>query len=118
MYPNSIDPFFIEDNGSKYLFWGSYSDAPTQGTYGVKMSDDGKSIPDLTKKIKIAAGDFEAVMIHKRDDYYYFLRIKGKLLRRCKKQIQCSCWKSRKIFLDLIWIKKVKICASEVQGLY
>jgi len=70
--PNSIDPFYLEEKGKKYVFWGSYSNAPTQGTYGVELSDDGRSVPDLFKKFKIAAGDFEAVMIHKKGDYYYF----------------------------------------------
>src|SRR5690606_7902589 len=75
--PNSIDPFFLEEAGQKYIFWGSFSTAPTQGTYGVPLSDDGVSVPDLSKKFKIAAGDFEAVMIHKRKDYYYFFGSKG-----------------------------------------
>lgn len=75
--PNSIDPFYWEEAGKKYLFWGSFSSAPTQGTYGVELSADGLSAPDLTQKFKIAAGDFEAVMIHKKDDYYYFFGSKG-----------------------------------------
>ena len=75
--PNSIDPFFYEEDGQKYLFWGSFSSAATQGTYGVPLSDDGRSVPDLSKKFKVAAGDWEAVMIHKRDGYYYFFGSKG-----------------------------------------
>lgn len=75
--PNSIDPHFFEEGGRKYLFWGSFSNAPTQGTYGVPLADDGLSVPDLTRKFKIAAGDFEAVMIHKHDGYFYFLGSKG-----------------------------------------
>ena len=75
--PNSIDAFYFEEEGKKYLFWGSFSNAPTQGTYAVKLADDGLSVPDLSQKVKIAAGDFEAVMIHKRGDYYYFFGSKG-----------------------------------------
>ncbi|MEC3878183.1 family 43 glycosylhydrolase [Parapedobacter sp. 10938] len=75
--PNSIDAFYFEEQGEKYLFWGSFSNAPTQGTYAVKLADDGLSAPDLSQKMKIAAGDFEAVMIHKRGDYYYFFGSKG-----------------------------------------
>ncbi|SKB49844.1 arabinan endo-1,5-alpha-L-arabinosidase [Parapedobacter luteus] len=75
--PNSIDPFYYEEAGKKYLFWGSFSDAPTQGTYVVELADDGLSVPDLSRKIKLAAGDFEAVLIHKRDGYYYFFGSKG-----------------------------------------
>lgn len=75
--PNSIDPHFFEEGGHRYLFWGSFSNAATQGTYVVDLSDDGLSVPDLSQKTKIAAGDFEAVMIHKREDYYYFFGSKG-----------------------------------------
>lgn len=75
--PNSIDPCFFEENGRKYLFWGSFSDLPTQGTYAVELSADGKQAKDLTKKTKIAAGDWEAVMIHKRGSYFYFFGSKG-----------------------------------------
>ena len=75
--PNSIDALYFEEDGEKYLFWGSFSDAPTQGTYAVKLADDGLSVPDLSQKVKIAAGDYEAVMIHKRGDYYYFFGSKG-----------------------------------------
>lgn len=75
--PNSIDPFYWEEKGKKYLFWGSFSDATTQGTFGIPLSNDGLSVPDLSQKFKIAAGDFEAVVIHKRKDYYYFIGSKG-----------------------------------------
>lgn len=75
--PNSIDPFFYEEEGKKYLFWGSYSNASEQGTFAVGLSADGKSVPDLARKHKIAAGDFEAVVIHKRGKYYYFIGSKG-----------------------------------------
>lgn len=77
--PNSIDPFFYEEDGKRYLFWGSFSSLPTQGTYAVELANDGKSVKDkgLAEKYKIAAGDFEAVMIHKHEDYYYFFGSKG-----------------------------------------
>ncbi|MCL7986438.1 family 43 glycosylhydrolase [Sphingobacterium sp. lm-10] len=75
--PNSIDPFYYEDQGKKYVFWGSFSDAPTQGTFGVELTDDGLDIAADAEKFKLAAGDFEAVIIHKRNDYYYFIGSKG-----------------------------------------
>lgn len=75
--PNSIDPFYFENKGRKYLFWGSYSNAPSQGTYGVELSSDGKTIPELSSRFKVAAGDFEAVAIFKRDGYFYFFGSKG-----------------------------------------
>lgn len=75
--PNSIDPFFWKENNEKYLFWGSYDNSPTQGTYGVPLQEDGIQITDADEKFKIAAGDLEAVIIHKRNDYYYFIGSRG-----------------------------------------
>lgn len=75
--PNSIDPFYWEEDGQKYLFWGSYNNSPDQGTYGIPLADDALSAPDFSKKFKIAAGDFEGVIIHYREGYYYFFGSKG-----------------------------------------
>ncbi|WP_245586427.1 family 43 glycosylhydrolase [Olivibacter sitiensis] len=75
--PNSIDPCYFEEDDKKYLFWGSFSDLPTQGTYAVELTADGRKVKSLTDKTKIAAGDWEAVMIHKKGDYYYFFGSKG-----------------------------------------
>ena len=75
--PNCIDPFYYEDGGKKYLFMGSYNDAPTQGTYGVELADDGKSVKDMNQKFKVAAGDFEGVNLFKRGEYYYFFGSKN-----------------------------------------
>ena len=74
---NTIDPFYIEGNDKKYLFFGSYSSSANQGTYALELSSDGRAIVDLGQKVKIAAGDFEAVMIHKRGNFYYFFGSKG-----------------------------------------
>jgi len=96
--PNSIDPFYIEDQGKKFLFWGSFSNAPTQGTYGVELSDDGKSVPDLTKKIKVAAGDFEAVMIHKRNRFYYFFGSKESCCEAANSKYNVRVGRSKSLF--------------------
>lgn len=44
---NSIDPFYIEDSGKKYLFWGSF-----RGIYGIELSDDGLSVKSGAVKNK------------------------------------------------------------------
>jgi len=63
---NSIDPFYIEENGKKYLFWGSF-----RGIYGIELSEDGLSVkPDAEKK-HIAGTAFEGTYIHKKNGYYY-----------------------------------------------
>lgn len=95
--PNSIDPFYIEENAKKYIFWGSYSNSPTQGTYGVELSADGRSVPDLAKKFKVAAGDFEAVMIQKKGDYYYFFGSKENCCEGAKSQYHIRIGRSKSL---------------------
>ncbi|KAA0989749.1 family 43 glycosylhydrolase [Dyadobacter aurulentus] len=101
--PNSIDPFFMEIDDKKYVFWGSFSDAAAQGTYGVELSADGKSVPDLSKKFKVAAGDFEAVIIQKKGDYYYFFGSKESCCEGAKSKYQVRVGRSKSAkgpFLD------------------
>lgn len=69
---NSIDPFYIEDNGKKYLFWGSF-----RGIYGIELSEDGLSIKENAEKVKVAGTAFEGTYIHKRGDYYYLFASAG-----------------------------------------
>ena len=63
---NSIDPFYFEDNGKKYLFWGSF-----RGIFGILLSDDGLSIAKGSSKFQIAGQGTEGTYIHKRDGYFY-----------------------------------------------
>lgn len=63
---NSIDPFYIEDAGKKYLFWGSF-----RGIYVIELSDDGLSVKQGAEKQKIAGTAFEGTYIYKKDGYYY-----------------------------------------------
>ena len=42
---NSIDPFYIEEDGHKYLFWGSF-----RGIYGIELSDDGSKAYATVRK--------------------------------------------------------------------
>jgi len=63
---NSIDPFYIEDNGIKYLMWGSF-----RGIYGIELDKDGLSIKDGAEKFLLAGTAYEGTYIHKRDGFYY-----------------------------------------------
>lgn len=56
----------MEDNGKKYLFWGSF-----RGIYGIELSGDGLSVRDGAKKKQVAGTAYEGTYIHKRGDYYY-----------------------------------------------
>ena len=63
---NSIDPYFIEDNGKKYITWGSWN-----GIWAIELTDDGLAVKDIQKKKKIADTRFEASYIYKRNGFYY-----------------------------------------------
>ncbi len=64
---NSIDPNYVEDNGKKYLFWGSF-----RGIYGIELSEDGLKIKENAEKKQIGGTAYEGTYIHKRGKYYYF----------------------------------------------
>lgn len=63
---NSIDPFYIEEDGAKYLFWGSF-----RGIYAIELSDDGLSVQPDAEKQQIAGTAYEGVYVHKRNGFYY-----------------------------------------------
>ncbi len=63
---NSIDQFYIEEDGKKYLFWGSF-----RGIYAIELSDDGLSLKTDAEKKRIAGTAYEGVYIHKKNGYYY-----------------------------------------------
>ncbi|MGQ1890233.1 family 43 glycosylhydrolase [Thermophagus sp. OGC60D27] len=69
---NSIDPFYIEEDGKKYLFWGSFF-----GIYAIELTDDGLSLKYKAEKKQIAGTAFEGVYIHKKDNYYYMFASVG-----------------------------------------
>lgn len=70
---NSIDPFYIEEeDGSKYLFWGSF-----RGIYAIQLSDDGLSVKPGAEKVQIAGTLTEGTYIYKKDGYYYLFGSAG-----------------------------------------
>lgn len=69
---NSIDACYIEDEGQKYLFWGSF-----RGIYYVELSDDGLSLKSGTIPIRVAGTAYEGVWIYKKGDYYYLFASVG-----------------------------------------
>ncbi|NLX81647.1 MAG: family 43 glycosylhydrolase, partial [Proteiniphilum sp.] len=73
---NSIDQFYIEDNGKKYLFWGSF-----RGIYAIELSDDGLSLKPDAEKLKVAGTAYEGVYIHKRNGFYYMFASIGSCCR-------------------------------------
>ena len=63
---NSIDQFFIEDEGKKFLFWGSFN-----GIFTIELSDDGLSVRQGAEKRQVAGTAYEGTCIYKREGYYY-----------------------------------------------
>ncbi len=62
---NSIDAFYIENNGNKYLFWGSF-----QGIYSIRLGEDGTST--IGDKVQIGGNHLEASYIYRKDNFFYY----------------------------------------------
>jgi arabinan endo-1,5-alpha-L-arabinosidase len=69
---NSIDQNYVEDNGRKYLFWGSF-----RGIYGIELTDDGLSVKPRAEKQQVSGTAYEGTYIHKRGKYYYLFASTG-----------------------------------------
>ncbi len=67
---NSIDPFYIEEAGKKYLFWGSF-----RGIYAIALTQDGKGVTG--EKIPIAYTHLEGAYVYKKENYYYLFASEG-----------------------------------------
>ena len=89
---NSIDPFYIEDGGKKYLFWGSFF-----GIYSVELADDGLSMKPATTK-KVAGTAFEASYIHKKGNYYYLFASVGSCCEGANSSYKTVVGRSENLF--------------------
>lgn len=90
---NSIDPFNIEENGKKYLFWGSF-----RGIYGIELSQDGLAVAPGAIKKQIAGTAYEGTYIHKRNGYYYLFASTGTCCEGLKSTYQTVVGRS-----DNLW---------------
>lgn len=90
---NCIDPFFIEDDGHNYLFWGSFHDI-----YGVELTEDGLAIKEGCQPQKIAGGLIEATMIVKHDGYYYLIGSAGSCCEGANSTYRLVMTRSRNLF--------------------
>ena len=69
---NSIDGFYIEEDGHKYMFWGSF-----HGIYGIELTDDGLAVKEGAKPRQIAGNFMEGTYIHRHGRYYYLFGSAG-----------------------------------------
>lgn len=63
---NSIDPNFIEENGRKFIVWGSW-----HGIWLIELTADGLAVKNMKGKRQIAGTRFEAPYIYKRGRWFY-----------------------------------------------
>lgn len=87
---NCIDPFYIEDDGIKYLFFGSL-----RGIYAVELSEDGYSIKEgiTLQPIKTSNG-IEGTYIYKKDGYYYMFASAGSCCSGLNSTYKLVCGRS------------------------
>lgn len=90
---NCIDPFYIEDKGKKYLFWGSF-----HGIYGTELSADGRSLKKGAEIVRIAGDAYEGAYIHKRKDGYYLFASIGRCCEGVKSTYTTVVGRSASLF--------------------
>ena len=90
---NSIDQFYIEDGGKKYLVWGSFG-----GIYIIQLTDDGLRVMPGASKRQIAGGLMEASYIYKKDGYYYLFGSAGTCCEGANSTYHVVYGRSRSLF--------------------
>jgi arabinan endo-1,5-alpha-L-arabinosidase len=90
---NSIDQFYIEHRGRKYLFWGSF-----RGIYAIELSADGLSIKQGAEKKQIAGRAFEGTYIYKKGKYYYLFASVGSCCEGVKSTYKLVVGRSTSLF--------------------
>ncbi|MEG1585628.1 MAG: family 43 glycosylhydrolase [Bacteroidales bacterium] len=90
---NSIDPFFIEDKGRKYLFWGSF-----RGIYGIELTENGLAIKDGAEKVQIAGTAYEGVYIYPKNGFYYLFASVGSCCEGLKSTYTTVAGRSENLF--------------------
>jgi len=90
---NSIDPFYMEEAGKKYLFWGSFS-----GIYVIEMTEDGLSVKKDAEKRQIAGKAYEGTYILKKDGWYYLFASVGSCCEGIKSTYKTVVGRSDNLF--------------------
>ena len=90
---NCIDPFYIEDGGKKYLFFGSF-----HGIYGVELSANGLHVKQGAKPRKVAGTFMEATYIRRRGGYYYLFGSTGTCCEGARSTYRITIGRSKSLF--------------------
>lgn len=89
---NCIDPFYIEENGKKYVFFGSF-----HGIHALELTADGLSVKSGSKPRKVAGSAYEGTYILKRDGYYYLFASEGTCCEGLKSSYHTVVGRSKKL---------------------
>ena len=90
---NCIDPFYIEDGGEKYLFFGSF-----HGIYGVELTADGLHVKQGAKPREVAGTFMEATYIRRRGGYYYLFGSAGTCCEGARSTYRITIGRSKSLF--------------------
>ncbi len=90
---NSIDPFYLEEDGKKWLFWGSF-----HGIFAIELNSDGLTVKPGAEKRQIAGTAYEGTYILKKDGYYYLFASVGSCCEGVKSTYRTVYGRSDKLF--------------------
>ena len=90
---NSIDPVIYQEDGRKYLAWGSF-----HGIYLTELTEDGLEVDDIHNLTRIAGTAYEGTYIHKRGDYYYLFASTGSCCEGLKSTYQTVVGRSKSLY--------------------
>ena len=95
---NCIDPFYWEENGKKYLFWGSF-----HGIYVTELTDDALAVKrdaagNAVFQQQVAGGAFEATCIYKKNGYYYLMASVGSCCEGANSTYRVVVGRSKDLF--------------------
>lgn len=90
---NSIDPVVFQEDGRKFLAWGSFS-----GIYLTELTEDGLDIIDKRDIMRIAGSAYEGTYIHKHKGYYYLFASVGSCCAGEKSTYQTVVGRSKSLY--------------------
>ena len=90
---NSIDPVVFQEDGRKFLAWGSFS-----GIYLTELTEDGLDIIDKRDIMRIAGSAYEGTYIHKHKGYYYLFASVGTCCEGEKSTYKTVVGRSKSIY--------------------
>ena len=90
---NSIDPVVYQEDGRKWLIWGSF-----RGIYLTELTDDGLELIDPSNLMRIAGTAYEGSYILKRKGYYYLFASIGSCCNGVNSTYETVVGRSKSLF--------------------